>query len=66
MCGRDNAVGLRARFTADPEAGEVRAEEARISGYLDAHALETRSEILRAQHRMLTSGSSGSGGDAPK
>ncbi len=26
MCGRDNAAGLRARFTMDREVGEVRAE----------------------------------------
>jgi len=26
VCGRDNPLGLRARFTADREAGEVRAE----------------------------------------
>lgn len=26
MCGRDNAAGLRARFTMDRDVGEVRAE----------------------------------------
>lgn len=36
VCGRDNAFGLKARWTADREAGEVRTEMAvdeRFNGY---------------------------------
>jgi WD40 repeat protein len=40
----------------------AKAEEARISGYVDANALAPRIGVLRAQQRMLGGGGPGSGG----
>jgi WD40 repeat protein len=43
----------------------AKGEEVRISGYIDAAALETRIGIMRTQQRMLEDGKPSSGDDVP-